>query len=111
LVRRQSVVNIENFRKQYARRRWQLSFRIVALCNHLTRIMKKGRPKPQITYSGMLVSFKSCFRNASQCRLQDKPKMGYEGQTVAVLGRECESDQEEEVIMRRPQTRKRSNTS
>ncbi|XP_042571490.1 death-associated protein kinase 2-like isoform X2 [Cyprinus carpio] len=88
LVRRQSVVNIENFRKQYARRRWQLSFRIVALCNHLTRIMKKGRPKPQ-----------------------DKPKMGYEGQTVAVLGRECESDQEEEVIMRRPQTRKRSNTS
>uniref|UniRef100_A0A8C2IUL1 Death associated protein kinase 2 n=1 Tax=Cyprinus carpio TaxID=7962 RepID=A0A8C2IUL1_CYPCA len=48
LVRRQSVVNIENFRRQYARRRWQLSFRIVALCNHLTRMMKKGHTKTQV---------------------------------------------------------------
>ncbi|XP_052399926.1 death-associated protein kinase 2 [Carassius gibelio] len=88
LVRRQSVVNIENFRKQYARRRWQLSIRIVALCNHLTRMMKKGHSKPQ-----------------------DKPEMGYESRAVAVFKRECDSDQEEEVIMRRPQTRKRSNTS
>ncbi|KAJ8002427.1 hypothetical protein DPEC_G00158780 [Dallia pectoralis] len=45
LVRRQSVINLENFRRQYARRRWKLSFRIVALCNHLTRMMKKGHPK------------------------------------------------------------------
>ncbi|XP_056595999.1 death-associated protein kinase 2 [Triplophysa dalaica] len=88
LVRRQSVVNIENFRKQYARRRWQFSFRIVALCNHLTRMMKKNPPKPQ-----------------------DKPKMGYVGCAVAMLERECESDQEEEVMLRRPTTRKRSSTS
>ncbi|KAK7117784.1 hypothetical protein R3I94_023116 [Phoxinus phoxinus] len=88
LVRRQSVVNIENFRRQYARRRWQLSFRIVALCNHLTRMMKKGQPKPQ-----------------------DKPKMGYVGRTVAMFERECESDQEEEVMQRKPRTRKRSSTS
>uniref|UniRef100_A0A4W4DU87 Death-associated protein kinase 2b n=1 Tax=Electrophorus electricus TaxID=8005 RepID=A0A4W4DU87_ELEEL len=50
LVRRQSVVNIENFRKQYARRRWKFSFRIVALCNHLTRMMKK----PQVSTSRAL---------------------------------------------------------
>lgn len=85
LVKRLSVVNLENFRRQYARRRWkvkyniwsttlcfssqpselyknmllfpdsfslllfdqQLSFRIVALCNHLTRIMKKGHKLPE----------------------------------------------------------------
>ncbi|KAI2648274.1 Death-associated protein kinase 3 [Labeo rohita] len=64
LVRRQSVVNIENFRRQYARRRWQ-----------------------------------------------DKPKLGYVGRTVAMFERECESDQEEEVMLRRPRTRKRSSTS
>ncbi|XP_012987160.1 death-associated protein kinase 2 isoform X2 [Esox lucius] len=77
LVRRQSVINLENFRRQYARRRWKLSFRIVALCNHLTRMMKKGNPK---------------------LAAQDE--------------RDCESDQEEEVIMKkRPRTRKRSSTS
>lgn len=75
MVKRLSVVNLENFRRQYARRRWkvkhrtelsllyyhktcrdsfhvffsnrQLSFRIVALCNHLTRIMKKGHKLPE----------------------------------------------------------------
>ncbi|TNN00467.1 hypothetical protein fugu_011713 [Takifugu bimaculatus] len=47
MVKRLSVVNLENFRRQYARRRWKLSFRIVALCNHLTRIMKKGHKLPQ----------------------------------------------------------------
>nr|XP_006628984.1 PREDICTED: death-associated protein kinase 2 isoform X2 [Lepisosteus oculatus] len=47
LVRRQSVINLENFRKQYAIRRWKFSFRIVTLCNHLTRMMKKACPKPQ----------------------------------------------------------------
>ncbi|XP_060030308.1 death-associated protein kinase 2 isoform X2 [Erinaceus europaeus] len=42
MVRRESVVNLENFKKQYARRRWKLSFSIVSLCNHLTRsLMKK----------------------------------------------------------------------
>ncbi|KAJ8333644.1 hypothetical protein SKAU_G00409630 [Synaphobranchus kaupii] len=45
LVRRLSVINLDNFRRQYARRRWKLSFRIVALCNHLTRMMKKDHPK------------------------------------------------------------------
>ncbi|XP_013859086.1 death-associated protein kinase 2 [Austrofundulus limnaeus] len=43
MVKRLSVVNLQNFRRQYARRRWKLSFRIVALCNHLTRIMKKNQ--------------------------------------------------------------------
>uniref|UniRef100_A0A3Q2Z111 non-specific serine/threonine protein kinase n=1 Tax=Hippocampus comes TaxID=109280 RepID=A0A3Q2Z111_HIPCM len=46
MVKRLSVVNLENFKRQYARRRWKLSFRIVALCNHLTRIMKKGHKLP-----------------------------------------------------------------
>ncbi|KAL0968911.1 hypothetical protein UPYG_G00273570 [Umbra pygmaea] len=77
LVKRQSIINIENFRRQYARRRWKLSFRIVALCNHLTRMMKKG-PSVMATEDA----------------------------------RNCESDQEEEVIMKkRPRTRKRSSTS
>lgn len=74
MVKRLSVVNLENFKRQYARRRWKLSFRIVALCNHLTRIMKKG---PKL--------------------LEDE--------------RDCESDQEEEILRRRPRTRKRSSTS
>ncbi|XP_033823687.1 death-associated protein kinase 2 isoform X2 [Periophthalmus magnuspinnatus] len=74
MVKRLSVVNLENFKRQYARRRWKLSFRIVALCNHLTRIMKKG---PKI--------------------MED--------------GRDCESDQEEDILKRRPRTRKRSSTS
>ncbi|XP_061679077.1 death-associated protein kinase 2 isoform X3 [Syngnathoides biaculeatus] len=77
MVKRLSVVNLENFKRQYARRRWKLSFRIVALCNHLTRIMKKGH------------------------------KVSVED------GRDCESDQEEEmeILKRRPRTRKRSSTS
>ena len=93
MVKRLSVVNLENFRRQYIRRRWkvrtymdtlksslydslhtsateghpipvwsyfvillfaffkfcisfsQLSIRIVSLCNHLTRMMRKGHPK------------------------------------------------------------------
>ncbi|KAF4081344.1 hypothetical protein AMELA_G00160230 [Ameiurus melas] len=80
LVRRLSVVNIENFRKQYARRRWKFSFRIVALCNHLTRMMKKPHDRPK--------------------EVQDE-----------VFVRDCESDQEEEVLQRRPRTRMRSSTS
>ncbi|XP_036399913.1 death-associated protein kinase 2-like [Megalops cyprinoides] len=75
LVRRLSVINLENFRRQYARRRWKLSFRIVALCNHLTRMMRKEPPK-----------------------LEDDT-------------RDCESDQEDETLKRRPRTRKRSSTS
>ncbi|XP_029009417.1 death-associated protein kinase 2 isoform X1 [Betta splendens] len=76
MVKRLSVINLDNFKRQYARRRWKLSFRIVALCNHLTRIMKKGN------------------------NLQPEQE-----------GRDCESDQEEEVLKRRPRTRKRSSTS
>uniref|UniRef100_A0A667YFV3 non-specific serine/threonine protein kinase n=1 Tax=Myripristis murdjan TaxID=586833 RepID=A0A667YFV3_9TELE len=76
MVKRLSVVNLENFRRQYARRRWKLSFRIVSLCNHLTRMMKKGNKLPTLD------------------------------------GRDCESDQEEdEILRRRPRTRKRSSTS
>ncbi|CAM5087311.1 unnamed protein product [Natator depressus] len=37
LVRRESVINLENFKRQYARRRWKLSYSIVSLCNHLSR--------------------------------------------------------------------------
>ncbi|XP_036909989.1 death-associated protein kinase 2 isoform X5 [Sturnira hondurensis] len=48
LVRRESVVNLENFKKQYVRRRWKLSFSIVSLCNHLTRsLMKKVHLRPE----------------------------------------------------------------
>ncbi|XP_037622983.1 death-associated protein kinase 2 isoform X2 [Sebastes umbrosus] len=75
MVKRLSVVNLDNFKRQYARRRWKMSFRIVALCNHLTRIMKKGNKLPQ----------------------PDE--------------RDCESDQEEEILKRRPRSRKRSSTS
>lgn len=77
LVKRLSVVNLENFKRQYARRRWKLSFRIVALCNHLTRIMKNHKNE----------------------KLPEED------------GRNCESDQEEETMKRRPRTRKRSSTS
>ncbi|XP_076026591.1 death-associated protein kinase 2 isoform X1 [Genypterus blacodes] len=72
LVKRLSVVNLENFKRQYARRRWKLSIRIVTLCNHFTRIMKKN----------------------SQLH-----------------GRDCESDQEDETVKRKPRSRKRSSTS
>ncbi|XP_017672422.1 PREDICTED: death-associated protein kinase 2 isoform X3 [Lepidothrix coronata] len=41
LVRKSSVVNMENFKRQYARRRWKLSYRIVSLCNHLSRSLVK----------------------------------------------------------------------
>ncbi|CAN0541042.1 unnamed protein product [Rangifer tarandus platyrhynchus] len=47
LIRRESAVNLENFKKQYVRRRWKLSFSIVSLCNHLTRsLMKKVHRRP-----------------------------------------------------------------
>lgn len=41
MVRRESLINLENFKKQYARRRWKLTISIVALCNHLSRSLKK----------------------------------------------------------------------
>ncbi|KFV51509.1 Death-associated protein kinase 2, partial [Gavia stellata] len=41
LVRKASVVNMENFKRQYARRRWKLSYCIVSLCNHLSRSLVK----------------------------------------------------------------------
>ncbi|KAI4872203.1 hypothetical protein NFI96_031036 [Prochilodus magdalenae] len=106
LVRRQSVVNIENFRRQYARRRWKFSFRIVALCNHLTRMMKK----PQVTEVSCNV-IKLMRIALTFYPTQDRPKEGYVERTVAMFERECESDQEEEVMLRRPRTRKRSSTS
>ncbi|XP_070809637.1 death-associated protein kinase 2 isoform X2 [Pituophis catenifer annectens] len=44
MVRRESVINLENFKKQYARRRWKLTYSIVALCNHLSRsLVRKVR--------------------------------------------------------------------
>ncbi|XP_025064170.1 death-associated protein kinase 2 isoform X3 [Alligator sinensis] len=41
MVRRESVVNLENFKRQYARRRWKLSYSIVSLCNHLSRSLTR----------------------------------------------------------------------
>ncbi|NP_001120114.1 death-associated protein kinase 2 [Xenopus tropicalis] len=41
MVRKRSLVNLENFRKQYARRRWKLTYSVVSLCNHLSRSLKK----------------------------------------------------------------------
>ncbi|KAM6119236.1 LOW QUALITY PROTEIN: death-associated protein kinase 2 [Pterocles gutturalis] len=41
LVRKASAVNMENFKRQYARRRWKVSYRIVSLCNHLSRSLVK----------------------------------------------------------------------
>uniref|UniRef100_A0A665W786 non-specific serine/threonine protein kinase n=1 Tax=Echeneis naucrates TaxID=173247 RepID=A0A665W786_ECHNA len=61
MVKRLSVVNLENFKRQYARRRWMVSCSILS--------------------------------------------------TVELLQRDCESDQEEEILRRRPRTRKRSSTS
>ncbi|KAM7159316.1 death-associated protein kinase 2 isoform 13-T15 [Molossus nigricans] len=77
LVRRESVVNLENFKKQYVRRRWKLSFSIVSLCNHLTRsLMKKVHLRPNETL------------------------------------RNCESDTEEDIAMRKAlHPRRRSSTS
>lgn len=60
-----------------------------------------------ITYLGACFFFTEYhFRNSCQyvcLGLQDKSKIKFE--------RECESDQEEEVMLRRPQTRRRSSTS
>ncbi|KFV61072.1 Death-associated protein kinase 2, partial [Dryobates pubescens] len=42
LVRQSSVVNMENFKRQYARRRWKLSYHIVSLCNQLSRSLVKN---------------------------------------------------------------------
>ncbi|KAM9423917.1 death-associated protein kinase 2-like isoform 2-T4 [Salvelinus alpinus] len=47
LERRLSVINLENFRRQYARRRWKMSIRIVSLCNHLTRMMRRGQEQQE----------------------------------------------------------------
>lgn len=41
LVRKKSIINLENLRKQYIRRRWKLSYSVVSLCNHLSRSLKK----------------------------------------------------------------------
>ncbi|XP_039933548.1 death-associated protein kinase 2 isoform X3 [Hirundo rustica] len=52
LVRKSSVVNMENFKRQYARRRWKLSYRIVSLCNHLSRsLVKKVRTQDESSES------------------------------------------------------------
>ncbi|XP_077325769.1 death-associated protein kinase 2 isoform X2 [Lithobates pipiens] len=40
-VRKKSIINLENLRKQYIRRRWKLSYSVVSLCNHLSRSLKK----------------------------------------------------------------------
>uniref|UniRef100_A0A674IVY8 non-specific serine/threonine protein kinase n=1 Tax=Terrapene triunguis TaxID=2587831 RepID=A0A674IVY8_9SAUR len=47
LVRRESVINLENFKRQYARRRWKLSYSIVSLCNHLSRSQMRKVPLMQ----------------------------------------------------------------
>uniref|UniRef100_A0A8C0G2W9 non-specific serine/threonine protein kinase n=1 Tax=Chelonoidis abingdonii TaxID=106734 RepID=A0A8C0G2W9_CHEAB len=47
LVRRESVINLENFKRQYARRRWKLSYSVVSLCNHLSRSQMRKVPLMQ----------------------------------------------------------------
>ncbi|KAM4747070.1 death-associated protein kinase 2 [Rhinophrynus dorsalis] len=47
MVRKTSLINLENFRKQYARRRWKLSYSVVSLCNHLSRSLKKKVYNPE----------------------------------------------------------------
>ncbi|XP_015275749.1 PREDICTED: death-associated protein kinase 2 isoform X2 [Gekko japonicus] len=48
MVRRESVINLENFKRQYARRRWKLAQSIVTLCNHLSRsLMRKAHLMPE----------------------------------------------------------------
>ncbi|KAM7152654.1 death-associated protein kinase 2 isoform 2-T3 [Macrochelys suwanniensis] len=47
LVRRESIINLENFKRQYARRRWKLSYSIVSLCNHLSRSQMRKVPLMQ----------------------------------------------------------------
>ncbi|XP_048649353.1 death-associated protein kinase 2 isoform X2 [Marmota marmota marmota] len=57
MVRRESLVNLENFKKQYVRRRWKLSFSIVSLCNHLTRsLMKKVHLRPNEDLTNQLTN-------------------------------------------------------
>ncbi|KAJ8248746.1 hypothetical protein GJAV_G00227290 [Gymnothorax javanicus] len=82
LVRRLSLINLENFRRQYARRRWKMSFRIVTLCNHLTRLMKKGHPNLQGERDcasdheeepPLPVLQSHCCANARHKRLQRRP--------------------------------------
>ncbi|GCC19698.1 hypothetical protein chiPu_0018470 [Chiloscyllium punctatum] len=64
LVRRESVVNLENFRKLYIRRKWKLTYRIVSFCNHLTRsflkkdYLKTGETSRQYDSDNEDVSFK-----------------------------------------------------
>ncbi|KAM4676390.1 death-associated protein kinase 2 isoform 3-T3 [Discoglossus pictus] len=47
MVRKKSLINLENLKKQYLRRRWKLSYRVVSLCNHLSRSIKKTVYSPE----------------------------------------------------------------
>nr|XP_006117022.1 death-associated protein kinase 2 isoform X2 [Pelodiscus sinensis] len=56
LVRRESLINLANFKRQYARRRWKLSYSIVSLCNHLSRSQMR---KDQLMQDGTVRSCES----------------------------------------------------
>uniref|UniRef100_A0A4W6DE37 Death associated protein kinase 2 n=1 Tax=Lates calcarifer TaxID=8187 RepID=A0A4W6DE37_LATCA len=78
MVKRLSVVNLENFKRQYARRRWKVK------CSIWSTV-------------GLLPHSKLGF---------------YENKiSLLIVFRDCESDQEEEILKRKPRTRKRSSTS
>uniref|UniRef100_A0A4W2I758 Death-associated protein kinase 2 n=5 Tax=Bovinae TaxID=27592 RepID=A0A4W2I758_BOBOX len=98
LMRRESVVNLENFKKQYVRRRWKLSFSIVSLCNHLTRsLMKKMHP-----------------RRNEDLFIKTGHRSHWPGKTTRQdwLKRNCESDTEEDIAKRKVlHPRRRSSTS
>ncbi|XP_060030314.1 death-associated protein kinase 2 isoform X6 [Erinaceus europaeus] len=108
MVRRESVVNLENFKKQYARRRWKLSFSIVSLCNHLTRsLMKKVHLRQSVD-----LRFKLPLLQCPSLSSRDCPQPGPAG-TVATerATRNCESDTEEDIARRRAlHPRRRSST-
>ncbi|XP_065589618.1 death-associated protein kinase 2 isoform X3 [Cyrtonyx montezumae] len=98
LVRRESVVNLENFKRQYARRRWKLSYSIVSFCNHLSRSLVKK----------VLIQ-DECLEQHGGCRM-----LGYDSSDCPVgLGNEQrngESDSED-LLQRKATHQRRSSIS
>ncbi|KAJ7421024.1 death-associated protein kinase 2-like protein [Pitangus sulphuratus] len=73
LVRKSSVVNMENFKRQYARRRWKLSYRIVSLCNRLSRsLVSRVLLQEELNDKTVLVSKEPTRLTLSPPPLQDQ---------------------------------------
>ncbi|XP_075432207.1 death-associated protein kinase 2 isoform X3 [Ascaphus truei] len=67
LVRKKSVINLENFKRQYARRRWKLSYSVVTLCNHLSRSIKKK------VYNSQEQTLRNCESDTEEDIAKRKP--------------------------------------